>query len=561
MLVNLHVKNLALIEEVDVEFGPGLNILTGETGAGKSILIGSVNLALGKKMVREMIREQGKPALVELVFQIEHPEIIRKLKEMDIEPEDGQIIISRKFTENRSISKLNGETCTASQIRSVAEILLDLHGQHEHQSLLYPAKQLEILDAYGRKDTEPLRKRTGEAYQSYQNIKKELKKYTLNEEERLREQSFLEFEIREIEEAKLQPGEDEELEKQYRKLVHAKQITENLNQAYQMTGYADGAGEQTGRALRELTQAAAYDDGLADLCAALSDIDSLLNDFNRELSARLSDQVFSDEIFYETEKRLDEINRLKAKYGSHLEEIHGYLEKQKQRLEELENFEICKQRLEEKKTEAEKILEESCAQLSRVRKSYAKKLSGEIEKGLEQLNFLDVRFEIGFDRTAAYTPDGYDAVSFRISTNPGEPVRDLQKVVSGGELSRIMLALKTLLADKDEIETLIFDEIDTGISGRTAQMVSEKMAKIGSCRQVICITHLPQIAAMADHHFEIEKHVVNGETRTNIICLDRESAIRELARMLGGAAITDRVLENAKEMKELADVKKTKSEN
>lgn len=559
MLTNLHVKNLALIDEIEVEFGPGLNILTGETGAGKSIIIGSINLALGRKMSKEMIREGESSALIELVFQTSNPKVLNNLKEMEIDTFDGQVIITRKLSESRSISKINGETCTLGQIKQLAADLLDIHGQHEHQSLLYQERQLEILDAYGKERTEEGKKTVEEAFHAYRRLQKELESYQMDEEARARETAFLEFEIQEIEEAALVEDEDEDLEQQYRKMANAKRIADCLNQVYMLSGYEgdSGAGGQVGRALKEMSTVADYDPELGAMADVLNDIDSLLNDFNREVSEYMSDLTFSEEDFFQTEKRLDELNHLKAKYGNSTEEILQYQNRQKEKLEQMHHFEERKAKITEKLRKAEEKLDEVSHILSENRKFYSKKLESEIIEGLKELNFADVRFEIAFSRMNHYTKNGYDAAEFRISTNPGEPVKALAKVVSGGELSRIMLAIKTILADKDETETLIFDEIDTGISGRTAQKVSEKMARIGRNHQVMCITHLPQIAAMADEHFEILKSVEGMETHTRIHRLSQEESILELARILGGAKITSAVEENAKEMKELAAIQKT----
>lgn len=558
MLSSLHVKNLALIQEAEVEFGPGLNILTGETGAGKSILIGSINLALGKKLSREMIREGADSALVELVFETENPKVEQALKEMEIESLHGQVLIVRKITGSRSISKINGETCTTAQVRRIASLLLDIHGQHEHQSLLYTDRQLEILDAYGKEEIDPLRARVREAFRQWKELRDSLKEYELDEDARMREISFLEFEIREIDDAQLRDGEDETLEQAYRKMSNARNIVQALAAVRAMTGDGEGqsAGEQIGRAVRELSQIAGMDESLQQMQSSLLTIDDLLNDFNRELAGYMEEFTFSEEEFYETEKRLDEINRLKVKYGDSIPAIRRYQEEKQEKLEKMLHFEEQKEKLQKEEEKARQTLEECSQELSGIRCKYAGRLSKSIEEGLKDLNFLHVIFQIQFGRTAQYTENGFDTIEFRISTNPGEPVKALAKVVSGGELSRIMLAIKTILADRDETESLIFDEIDTGISGRTAQMVSEKMAQIGRRHQVLCITHLPQIAAMADQHFEIRKDVVDQDTVTRIHALDEESSVRELARMLGGAKITDSVLANAEEMKELARVQK-----
>lgn len=556
MLTNLHVKNLALISELEVEFSPGLNILTGETGAGKSILIGSINLALGQKLDKGMLRRQDEPALVELIFQVDQPAVQEALLAQDIRPEDGQVIITRKMSGGRSVSRINGETCPASAVRRIASLLLDIHGQHEHQSLLYREKQLEILDEYGAEEILPVRDESGRLYREYQNLRSRLKEYEMDEEQHLREISFLEFEIEEIENAALQEGEDEKLEQEYRRLLNARRITEGLTGAYQCTGGGEGAADLVGRALRELSAVQACDSQVEQLSSALKDVDTILNDFNRELSSYLAGQTFSEEQFFSTEQRLNQINHLKTKYGNTLERIREAKKEKETRLEELLHFQEKKEELGKSLKEAAQKYEKNAHKLHALRENYAKELKDKIVENLKELNFLDVVFEIAVTLQETYTPEGMDLVEYRISTNPGEPLRALAKVVSGGELSRIMLAIKTLLADRDDVGTLIFDEIDTGISGRTAQMVAEKMAVIGRSRQVLCITHLPQIAAMADAHFEIAKAVENGETRTGIRRLDHEESVRELARMLGGAKITGAVLKNAGEMKELAQVQK-----
>ena len=556
MLVHLHVKNLALIEEAEVEFGPGLNILTGETGAGKSILLGSMQLILGGKTSRNMIRENADYALVELLFQLENPRVLKKLEDFDLYPEEGQILLSRKIMDGRSISKINGETCTVGQMKAAAACLLDIHGQHEHQSLLYRDKQLEILDSYGRAQIFPQKTLVEEAYRQYRKSLEELNSLDIDEEQRNREMAFLEFEVTEIENAALMLGEDEELERQYKKLSNARKIMEVLQTVHTITGYENGAGDMTGTALREMAKVTQYDEELESLSQTLNEADSLLNDFHRELSSYLDDLVFDEETFYQVERRLDLINNLKAKYGQEISGILSYRDKQLEKLEKLRKYEEYFQAAKEKVQREEKKLEEASYELSKIRQEYKEQLEKKVVQGLKDLNFLDVDFAIRFDRRKNYTPNGFDDVEYEISTNPGEMRKPLGQIVSGGELSRIMLALKAILADRDEIETLIFDEIDTGISGRTAQKVSEKMAVIGKHHQVLCITHLPQIAAMADTHFEIEKHVKGSETTTQIHPLNEEDSVRELARLLGGAEITAAVLENAKEMKELAQVHK-----
>lgn len=493
MLVHLHVKNLALIEETEVEFGPGLNILTGETGAGKSILLGSIQLILGGKTSRSMIRENASYALVELLFQVENTKARESLAALDIYPEDGQVLMSRKIMDGRSINKINGETSTVSQMKAAAACLLDIHGQHEHQSLLYGDRQLAILDVYGKERILPAREKVRRAYRDYRECLNQLNALDMDEEQRNREKAFLEFEINEIQEAALISGEDEKLEDKYRKLSNARKIMESVRNVHSLTGYDRGAADMTGTALKEFSRISDYDKELAPLMETLTEIDSLLSDFSRDLSSYIDSLTFDEETFFETEKRLDLINGLKAKYGQTIEEILSYQEEQQEKLEKLQKFEENFQELKEKFASSEEVLEKTSHELSVIRKEYSKQLDEKIIEGLKELNFADVDFSIRFDRRKNYTDNGYDTVEYEISTNPGESRKPLGQIVSGGELSRIMLAIKAILADKDQIDTLIFDEIDTGISGRTAQKVSEKMAVIGQHRQVLCITHLHRL--------------------------------------------------------------------
>ena len=553
MLRSLHVKNLALIDEIEVEFGEGLNILTGETGAGKSIILGSVNLALGGRYTRDIIRDGADYGFVELTFEIRDPGQIERLKALDVFPEEGMVVLSRRLMEGRSVSRINGETVTMGLLREVSAVLIDIHGQHEHQSLLYKKNHLEILDAFAREEGAGCRQAVQEAYRDYRACEKELEEVSMDESQRAKEMAFLEFEVEEIEKAALQEGEDEELESAYRRMANVRKIAGSALEAYRYTSEdPDSASENLSRAIRALSEAAECDEGARQLQEQLVEVDSLLNDFNRELSDYSKSCEYSEEELYETENRLNEINRLKVKYGGTVGEILAYQEQQAGKLEKLQDYEAYLAGLEKKAKEAEALLVEACRSLSQVRKSQAAILEEAVQKGLEELNFADVRFEIHFEELKSYTGNGTDDVEFMISLNPGQPLRPLKDVASGGELSRIMLAIRTVMARRDDIETLIFDEIDVGISGRTAQKVSEKMALIGKTHQVICITHLAQIAAMADAHYVIEKTVEEMETRTRIRRLTEEDSVRELARILGGARITDAVLTNAREMKELA---------
>lgn len=553
MLHSLYVKNLALIDEIEVEFKEGLNILTGETGAGKSIILGSINLALGGRYSSEILRNEDEAGYVELTFFVEDEVQMELLKALEIYPEEGAITLSRKMMGKRSVSKINGETVSIAQLKEVAGVLIDIHGQHEHQSLLYKKNHLTILDDFAKEDIQDVKTKLAAAYKQYRTYQESLQEADMDEKERNKEIAFLEFEIREIQEANVKAQEDEQLEETYRRMVNGKRITANLEEAYEYTaGGNQSASDGLSRAISCLSDAARYDERAKELYDQLSEVDSLLNDFNRELSDYSASFEFSEEEFYEVETRLNVINHLKSKYGNSIEEILTYCEEKEEKLRKLQDYDVYLEHLRGKLSEAEQTVEGLSAELSILRKDAAKELTKAIREGLLDLNFLDVQFEMVFNRLEHYTASGVDDVEFMISMNIGEPVRPLGDVASGGELSRIMLAIKTVMAQKDHIETLIFDEIDVGISGRTAQKVSEKMALIGKNHQVICITHLAQIAAMADAHFAIEKKVYDGKTKTNISLLSKEEEIGELARILGGAEITEKVRESAAEMKELA---------
>ena len=555
MLHNLYVKNLALIDEIEVEFTKGLNILTGETGAGKSIILGSVNLALGGKYSADIIRKGAEYGYVELTFFVENKTQEEALKRKDIFPEDGVVVLSRKLMSKRSISKINGETVPIALLKEAASILIDIHGQHEHQSLLYKKNHLTILDSFAKENIKQVKEKLAKAYLIYKEQKEELEEALTDEKERNKEIGFLEFEIQEIRQAKLSRQEDETLEETYRRMTNGKKIVGNLEEAYEYTGgtNSETASEAISRALRCMQEAAGCDEQAQDMFQQLAEIDSLLNDFNRELSDYKMSFDFSEETFFEVETRLNEINRLKAKYGNSIEEILEYCDKKEERLLKLQDYDAYLAQLQKKVEETEAEVKHYSNQLSLLRKEESVKLAEAIRKGLRDLNFLDTQFEIVFRELGTYTVQGTDEVEFMISMNPGEPVRALGDVASGGELSRIMLAIKSVMAEKDQIETLIFDEIDVGISGRTAQKVSEKMSFIGRNHQVICITHLAQIAAMADAHYAIEKQVEDGVTKSKIFRLSKEQEIEELARILGGAKITDTVMQSAAEMKELAE--------
>lgn len=555
MLLNLHVKNLALIKEVDVDFTNGLVVLTGETGAGKSLILGSVNIALGKKVERDIIRKGAEYALVELTFCIDS-RLKEKLEQYDVYPEDENIIVvSRKITHGRSVSKINGETVSLTTLKSVMDLLIDIHGQHDHQSLLYKNTHLQILDKYAGEEVKELKNTISDKYSQYIEIKKELDKFDMDETKRLRECEFAEFEINEIEAANLSLGEDDEVENEFKKLSGSEKIMSSLSDAYQIMGYEGNQGvcECISRVGYDLSEISDIDSKLSDLQKQIYDIDDMCKGLAREISDYIDEVNYEPQRVAEVEERLNLINHLKLKYGQSIEKILAYKGEKQAYLDSLNNYNLMR---EETKTKLDKEMSELvvlCDKLSSLRKKYAIKLEETVVKALEDLNFLSVKFKINVSKKENVSANGQDEVEFLISTNPGEEVKSLAKVASGGELSRIMLAIKSILAGEDEIDTMIFDEIDTGISGKTAQMVADKLMGISKEHQVICISHLAQIAAMADSHYLIEKNTDDESTETNIYRLSREDSIKELVRISSGGEITETAIKHATEMKEMAE--------
>lgn len=557
MLKNIHVKSFALIDEVEINLASGLNVLTGETGAGKSIIIDAVNFALGQRVSKDVVRDDAEYALSELVFEINDDKTKERLNQFDIPLDDNEVLIQRKITNGKSTARINGETVTLSTLKLIAAGLIDIHGQHDNQSLLSKTSQQNLLDTILSDELKELLIRMKD---TYVNLNNKISEYEqLNTKEAEKEIAFLQYELNEIDSASLHEGEDEALESDYKKMNNSKRIADLVSGAHRITGYdSEGAGSLIGRALSMIRQASSIDDDAKDLELILNDIDGLLNDFNRSIADYEMSLDFSDEDYKNTEDRLNLINSLKNKYGKSIKEILDKRDEFEDELNRLLNADEYKSALLSEITSLKKEAYKLCKEISAIRKKGANKLSGEIADALLDLNFLDSQFEIKVTSDEEnMKQSGYDDIEFFISTNPGEALKPLNQVASGGEMSRIMLAIKSVCAN-DSTATLIFDEIDTGISGRTAQKVSEKMSRIAKEHQVIVVTHLPQIAAMADTHFEISKSVNNGRTITSIETLSEEGKIKELARMLGGVTITEKVLENAKDMKKQADEIKNK---
>lgn len=547
MLSHLHVKDMALIDSSDVEFEEGLNILTGETGAGKSILIGSMNLALGSKANKDMIRNGKDSGSVELVFTELTERQEQKLRDMDIEPEEGMLIIRRKISEKKSEIRINDRISTLSKLREVTEMLIDIHGQHEHQSLLKDGSHLRILDSFIYRDAGGLRQSVKTAYRLYREAEKRLQGFDLDEGQRQRELGFLEFEIKELESAELREGEETELSEKYRRYQNSEKIQSSLSEALELLEQAE-----LSHAVGNLERAQRYDESLKGILDSLYDLQSISEDVSRELRHYLDRNEYNEEDFRITEERLNFIRGILVKYGNTVEKAEQELESKKLRRQELLDYDSSKKRAEEELQKSKQDLLLLCQQLKKKREAGAVLLCQRIAQEMQEMGFLSIRFEMPFTILKEPTENGMDEAHFEVSLNPGEPVRPLSEVASGGELSRIMLSIKTVLADGDEIPTLIFDEVDTGISGRTAEKVAEKLRKISRNHQVILITHLPQIAAKADQHFVIEKSAENGRTHTEIRELSEEESVMELGRLLAGGHITEAVLENARELKALA---------
>lgn len=549
MLKSLHVKNLALIRETETSFEDGLNILSGETGAGKSLIIGSLTLALGGRASASMISKGAEYALVELIFEVSDPMILSYLKELDIFPEDGEIIISRKIYDGRSVCRINGETVNATVLKNVAEYLIDIHGQHEHQSLLYEKNHLSMLDKYAKDELSDVLTDLKAAYKTYAEIKEKYESEIIDDKEKNRDISVLEHEVSQINAANLKLNEDEELEKRYQLLINSKKIIEGLGAVHGIfNGNGVDVSSMLSKALREMADIEQYDDTLNNFYKQLLDIEELINDFNRGVSGYIDDFSFDAAEFNEIEERLNLINRFKERYGNTIEEILEYATSAEEKLRKYSDYDAYIEKLKSDLEDSLAKLKSLCDKAHEIREKYANELSKEITKELMELNFDNPQFKVDMVCADKYSSKGSDSVRFLISLNAGEDLKPLSSVASGGELSRIMLALKCVCADFG-IDTMIFDEIDTGISGRTAGMVAKKLSKLSEDKQVICITHLPQIAAYADVHYLIEKSVNENVTSTNIKKLaSRDERIDELSRILGGEVISEAVRENAMDL-------------
>lgn len=554
MLDRLLVKDLALIEKSVVEFSGGLNVLTGETGAGKSILLGSIQLALGQKANKDLIRHGKEQAIVELDFSLTGEEVRRiQALEEDLELEEERLLIRRKISEKKSDIRVNDLGLTLAKLREITGGLLDLHGQHEHQSLLREGSHLEIIDGFRRKQGGKLLEEVANAYHLLQEKKRALQKFSLQESERTRELDFLDFEIQELADAHLSEGEEAELTKEY-------SLYENMDRLKSLLLSAKESLEEMDfhRPIQAVEEAKDFDESLKGLSDSLYDLEAVGEDCLRSLDHYLDHAEVDEEKLFTLGERLEQIRRVMMKHGGTEAKALAALAKKEERRTFLLDYEKDEEKAKKAIVEQEKFLREKAVLLSKERQEDAKVLAKQIQGEMQEMGFLDTKFEFHFQEKKEPTEKGLDEVEAYVSLNPGEPLRPLREVGSGGELSRIMLSIKTVLADTEGVSTLIFDEIDSGISGRTAEKVGEKLQKIAKNHQVILITHLPQIAAKADHHFLIEKTVENGVTHTGIHPLEEKESIEELARLLGGDEISEASLENARELKAKSKAKKTK---
>lgn len=556
MLLELHIKDFALIDSADLKFEKGLNILTGETGAGKSIVIDSVNFIMGDKQSRDIIRTGAESAYVEGVFDANSEEASHILQENGIDEEDV-LIISREINQNgRSISRINGKTVTVSLLKQVMKYIIDIYGQHQHQSLLDEQNHIQILDSFCGSSIIEIKKQYKALYEQIKEIENQIDRINLDEKDRQRKLGLLSYQINEINEAKLKPNEDEELYKKREVLANAEKIYSSLSNAYnilysseeQNSSY-DGIGSSIGY----LEGIEKYDEKLENIKNELKDVYYNLEGIVDEIREYKDNIDFEPDVLNQVEIRLDLINSLKMKYGNSIEEILAYCERSSSELNELVNNNQTIDKLSQKKKDGYIKLNKLAEDISKIRKEVAVKLEDRIEEELRYLGMDKASFKIVVEDNESLNEDGKNKVYFMMTANVGEPLKPLSKVASGGELSRIMLAIKSVIADVDSIPTLIFDEIDTGISGRAAQAVAEKMCLISKNHQVLCVTHLPQIASMADVHFKIEKNIIDGKTYTNVLKLDNKGQTEELARMLGGAILTDLTRKHSIEMKSLAN--------
>ncbi|WP_405729140.1 DNA repair protein RecN [Anaerotignum sp.] len=554
MLEHLHIKNVALIKESEISFGEGLNILTGETGAGKSMVIDSLQFALGGRAGKDFLRHGEKMASVEALFAVQSESLQEKLEENGIEPEeDGSVLITRTLSETgKSVCRVNGSTVTVSMLKEFAEDLIDIYGQHEHQSLLNPSRHIRLLDRFCGAGFGDAMEEYKASFQALKEIDKQLASLMGDESQREQRMDILSFQKEEIETAAIKAGEEEDLLEQKKRLGSMEKLMrltgEGLSLLYDGNDRMPSACDQLGDALSKLQEAAEIDPALTSYADALADAYAAVEDTARELKREAEKQENDPEMLEQIEERLQIIYKLKRKYGGTVEAVLAFYDKVAEELDFLANSNEKVAELTAAKEKERRKLTAYAETLTARRKDTAEQVAEQIEKALQDMEMKGARFHIQIDEKADWTADGKDKVEFLISANAGESLKPLAKIASGGEMSRVMLALKTVLVDADDIGTFIFDEIDTGVSGRTARKVGEKMRFLGKKRQILCITHLPQIAAMADSHFLIEKESQEAETTTKVTPLSEEGSVGEVARLMGGSDVTETTLAAAREL-------------
>ena len=552
MLERLHIKNIAVIDEAEIEFNKGFNVLTGETGAGKSIIIDSINMVLGERTSKSIIRNGEKKAVVEAMFSIDSPETLKLLDDNGIEVEDGMLILYRDLnTDGKSLCKINGSMTTATGIREIANMLINIHGQQDNQSLLTPSSHINFLNSYANLESALCEYRV--YYNKVNEIKEKLNSLQVDEREKERMTDLYSFQIKEIEDAKLVVGEDEQLTERRRFISGISKISETLNYSHDALYSADRSVYDTlSSVVNSFASVTEYDTKLNEIYERLNSAAIELDDIIYQVRDYRDGMDFDESEADSIEARLDLINTLKRKYGNTIEEIIEYKNDIEDKLYSITKSDEETEKLNTELKEATNTRNKLASTITKIRTKYATELSDKICRELADLDMSKVKFDVQI-KECEYNKNGCDNVEFLISVNAGEPLKPLSKIASGGEMSRIMLAIKSIFADSDPVDTLIFDEIDTGVSGRAAQKIAEKINKIAGKKQILCITHLAQIAAMAGTHFLIEKNVEAEHTYTDVTELDENSRKNELARIIGGAQITDITIQAASEMLELAE--------
>lgn len=563
MLVVLNIKNFALIQELSVEFGAGFNILSGETGAGKSILIDTIDYVLGGKFSKDLIRYGENKTYVEAVFDIENDEIYTLLNDLNIEA-DELLIVSRETTiSGKSIIKVNGKTIVLSQLKKIREKLLDIHGQHQNQSLLSKGTHILYLDEYNSENISPLLEQFEIFRSRHSEIEDKINELKGNED-REKLLDYIKFQIDDIEKAKLKPGEEEDLREQYNVLANAEKISSSLINSYNYLNnnpQGNSVLELLSKVISELSHSEVHLEKIKDKRVQVEEAYYLLEESTRDIRDIANEVYYDENELAAINERIYEISLYKKKYGNSIDEILQFLEKLKNQYDEFINSEEIILKLKKELSVIEKEMKDIGLKLHEFRCMSAKDLEVRIKEELSYVGLEKAIINIDVTLSEEANSRGYDDVQFLISANPGEPLKPLEKVLSGGELSRIMLALKCVFVDKDKIPTLIFDEIDTGISGAIGKRVGEKMYQVSAKHQVLCITHLPQIAALSDNHYFVSKKVENGKTFTQIRMLNEEDKVCEIAKMIGGDNLSDVAIDNSREMVKLADIKKKEIKN